>query len=256
MKSETAVHIEASSSLNGQRTFYGRLASAAGGADNREALPSTWALPALTDSLVAPDNQVIVWRDPGVETAPFANPAVLPAPFPMSAYDATAFDDESRVTTLATSLAPYATTSTRLVPDLFDPGTKLGWAFLNLNVGIGPNDVRQSWVTVAHTWEGRFATATNGVVLDPQLPQLQLVGASCPGGNVWVNDSDGYIFVSAACPSPRNINFRLRLINQHFSPHCVWFRFGRLVGWSSIGVDQDRDRGPGRVQYHGRLGRI
>jgi len=74
----------------------------------------------------------------------------------MAAASATAFDDESRVTSLATTLAPYATTSTRLVPDLFNPGTKLGWASLDLNVGPNPADVRQSWVTVSHTWRAAF----------------------------------------------------------------------------------------------------
>ncbi len=213
MLSETAVHIEASESLAGQRTFYGRLASAAGGADKREPLPSTWALPALTDQLGGPDNQLMVWRDPGVEIAPFANPTVLPAPFPMPVSDATAFDDESRVTTLATTLAPFAATSTRLVPDLFDPGTKLGWAFLDLDVGSNPSDVRQSWVTVGHTWEGRFSTATNGVVLDPPTPTLKLISASCLGGTVQFID-DGYPRLQGqGCASPLQLAYRLRLFD-------------------------------------------
>ncbi len=38
-------------------TFYGRLASAPGGADKREPLPSTWALGALTDSSGQPGHR-------------------------------------------------------------------------------------------------------------------------------------------------------------------------------------------------------
>jgi hypothetical protein len=213
MQSETAVHIEASDSMLGQRTFYGRLANAAGGVDKREPLPSRWALPALTDQLGAPDNQLMVWRDPGVEIAPFAVPSVLPAPFPMPVSDATAFDDESRVTTLPTSLAPFATTSTRLVPNLFDPGTKLGWAFLDLNVGSNPADVRQSWVTVGHTWEGRYSTATNGVVLDAPLASLRLLGASCVGGTVQLVDDGFPRLLLQGCASPFQLSYRLRLVD-------------------------------------------
>jgi hypothetical protein len=214
MESETAVHIEASDSLLGHRTFYGRLASAAGGIDRREPLPSHWALGALTDSCVSPIDELLVWRDPGVETTPIGNPAILPAPFPMPVSQATGFDDESRVISLTTSLAPVATSSTRLVPDLFDPGTKLGWVFLDLDVGSGSDDVRQSWVTVAHTWEGRFATATNGVVLDPPLPGLQLVGASCLGGTVQLVDDGAPRFITQGCANPLQLNYRLRLFDS------------------------------------------
>lgn len=162
---------------------------------------------------------MIAWRNPGpgAPEAPFVSPSPLPAPFPMPAAGATAFDDESRVTSLSTDLAPYATTSTRLVPDLFNPGTKFGWASLDLNVGSAPADARQSWVTVTHTWEGRFSTATNGVALDPPMPRLQVVSVSCPGGTSYELTDPGWGFLAVSLANQgcnaRNISYRLRLID-------------------------------------------
>ncbi len=176
MQAEKAVHIEASPALAGQRTFYGRLASAAGGIDNREPLPSTWVFGALTDPVVAGRTELIVWRDPGIEVVPFASqpPAV---PFPMTMVEARAFDDESRPTSLALTLAPYATNRNRVMDTVT---SKLGWARLNLNVGPAAADVRQSWVAAIRTWEGRFSTGNNGVQLDPDIPRLDLIDITSP----------------------------------------------------------------------------
>ncbi len=171
LQAEKAVHIEASSALAGQRTFYGRLASAAGGIDNREPLPSTWVFGALTDPVVAGRTELIVWRDPGVEIAPFTSQPPA-APFPMPVVEARAFDDESRPSNLALTFAPHATGRIRVMDSIT---SKLGWARLNMNVGPAAGDVRQSWVTAIRTWEGRFSTGANGVQLDPDIPRLELV---------------------------------------------------------------------------------
>ncbi|RPJ53279.1 MAG: hypothetical protein EHM23_31260 [Acidobacteria bacterium] len=163
MYAEKAVHIEASSALAGQRTFYGRLASAAGGIDIREPLPSTWVFGALTDPVVAGRTELILWRDPGVEVSTFTSQPPA-GPFPMPVVEARAYDDESRPSALAPSFAPYAAGKIRVMETIT---SKLGWGRLNLNVGPAAADGRQSWVTPIRTWEGRFSTGANGVQLDP-----------------------------------------------------------------------------------------
>lgn len=163
MQAEKAVHIEAFPEPAGSRTFYGRLASAAGGIDCREPLPSTWAFGALTDPTVSGETHLIVWRDPGVEIQPFQSQPP-PAPFPLTVVEARAFDNESRPTSLPLTFAPYATGMTRVLDSIT---SKLAWASLNLNVGSGASDVRQSWVTAIRKWEGRFSTGVNGVSVAP-----------------------------------------------------------------------------------------
>jgi len=67
---------------------------------------------------------------------------------------------------------------------------------------------------VAHL-EGRFSTATNGVVRD-FVPRLQLLSASCVGGTAEVAEHVGpepFVFFQN-CTLPRQISFRLRLIDS------------------------------------------
>ncbi len=95
----------------------------------------------------------------------------------MPLVEARAFDDESRPTAFALTFAPYAAGMTRVMDGIT---SKLGWGRLNFNVGPGAGDVRQSWVTAVREWEGRFSTAANGVVLDPDAPRLELAELTCP----------------------------------------------------------------------------
>jgi len=205
LQAEKAVHIEASPALAGHRTFYGRLASAAGGIDCREPLPSTWVFGALTDPVVAGRTELIVWRDPGVEVSTFTSQPPA-GPFPMPVVEARAYDDESRPSALALSFAPYAAGKIRVMETIT---SKLGWARLNLNVGPAAGDVRQSWVIPIRTWEGRFSTGANGVQLDPDIPRLELVDVTSAEATI-TNTLDGFR-VTIPVGVTAHLNYHLRL---------------------------------------------
>lgn len=110
VQAQPAVHIEASSSdartsTNGRYTFYGRYVGWSA-ADNREPLSTMWEVPFTSN-----ETDVIVWRDPKVNQAPFACDSP-PSHYPLGGEGIMAFDMQEDVTDLS-SLKPFATNVTR-----------------------------------------------------------------------------------------------------------------------------------------------
>lgn len=168
---DLAVHIEASATDPrtdgaGDYTFYGRLPSVNGsGADNREPLPNSWAVPYMAER-----SSLRVWRDPGADVVGFPCSGALPAPFPLTNADAVAFDSEENPYDLTGSLFPYAYARTPVGPTGVPATPKQGWMYLNLDASApsGPFGARrQSWVGAFHLGEfnGRFSWGLSGVQL-------------------------------------------------------------------------------------------
>lgn len=158
MDADVAVHVEADQLefLSGEYTFYGALASVSlGASDFREPLATAWAA-----SYQGGNSELMVWRDPGRETAAFTCPNVPANLFPMEQNQIVGFDMESTGTPIAgVTPFPYRTQNVPVGPasGLALPG-KRGWAFLNLNTYVpfqrpGLGQTKQSWVTVRRRLE-------------------------------------------------------------------------------------------------------
>jgi hypothetical protein len=173
MEADVAVPIEASAqnpltstSATPKYTFYARMPGVnLLASDNREPLATSWAASDLNYS-----TDLLVWRDPIVDVAPFACGAP-PATFPLPQTQAVAFDTEENPLPLSGALFPVATQRTPVGPaPMTIPGEKAGWLFLNLN---NPSlvstfgGVRQSWVEVLRTPEAPpiMSTGWSGVQL-------------------------------------------------------------------------------------------
>ncbi len=154
---ETAVHVESDAALAGTPTFYARFTGATGD-DHRERLFPAGVVSVKGNRRQATRSDAIVWRDPGVPTAPFPCGNPLPAPFPLPQQWATVIDDQSAVVDLTGDRFPLATGVTRIFDALFAAGQdpRFGWFSLGLNA------TDQMWMIGRRQYEGRFEAAVSG----------------------------------------------------------------------------------------------
>lgn len=171
-RGESAVHLEAATdgptAIAGQPTFYGRF-SGWDAADNREPLPTIWAMPY---SALA-DDALVVWRDPHTARGPYAC-AAPPAPLPATRI--TAFDVAEDFVDLTTEAPAFGNVLARVGIDADLPiPFHRGWLRLNLrHATAGPAsapDHAQSYVLALHSLnacgtEGRFSGAVQAASLD------------------------------------------------------------------------------------------
>jgi hypothetical protein len=189
---ETLVHIEACEPIlilppaggcgfgEDSSTFYGRYVENA--ADQREPLPSTFALSFLNGGAFDGGTRLTIWRDtlrpPG---GGLACGTSLPSWFPLDAREIVAFDEQENPEELCGSCdncsPPYdpeclnvATQSVGLdyaspVAGGFGTSWDYGWMFLNLSQPFPPQPA-QAWVTTISSASGRFSVATDAVALD------------------------------------------------------------------------------------------
>ena len=148
MEADIAVPIEATfqpNTLPGPYTFYGRMPGVNfTRADGREPLATAWAASYLNYS-----TDLLVWRDPTTDVAPFPCGS-LQDPYPLQQAQAVAFDTEENPLQLSGSLFPVSAQRTPVgPPPMSIPAEKAGWLFLNLNSATGfMGAFRQSWVQV------------------------------------------------------------------------------------------------------------
>ena len=173
MEADIAVPIEASpinpltsTSASPKYTFYARMPGVnLLASDNREPLATAWA---ASDLNFATD--LLVWRDPLVDVAPFACGG-FPITFPLPQTQAVAFDTEENPLPLSGAIFALAAQRTPVAPPSIPiPGEKAGWLFLNLNrpeLASTFGGIRQSWVEVLRTPEAPpiMSTGWSGVQL-------------------------------------------------------------------------------------------
>ena len=166
MEADIAVPIEATFlTLPFANSFYGRMPGVNfTGSDRREPLATAWGASYLNSA-----TDLLVWRDPAVDVAPFACGS-LPAAFPLTQTQAVAFDTEENPLPLSGPLFPLAAQRTPVgPPPMSIPNEKAGWLFLNLNNGSTPpmGGIRQSWVEVLRNPEAPpvMSTGWSGVQL-------------------------------------------------------------------------------------------
>ncbi len=158
----------------GTYTFYARLL-AGSAADGREPLPTAWAVGTMgQDGPMARQTEYIAWRDPGVMAIPF--PCVREGPvsyYPLNQTQVVVFDAESNGTEIGGGTTTFFPLMAARV-DASDPADftlppRGGWLFANLNATVPgevtPAGIKQSWMTVFQTFEGRFSTGWSGTVL-------------------------------------------------------------------------------------------
>lgn len=221
---ETLVHIEACTPGNGYNgfvgtgtagvnacpfatgdyTFYGRYVGATG-ADQREALSTTFAARYLNGAGFTGGTDLVVWRDsktapgaPGAPNGPFTcgNNATW---FPLNQADVVAFDEQENSTDLcfegdnvsppiggADTCFPLETQRVSLqggntAGDDPTPPYTFGWLFLNLNTTVAGglyNPTAQAWVTTIMDASGRFSVGYDAVQLDQANETFQSAAPS------------------------------------------------------------------------------
>ncbi len=190
---DTLVHIEASAtdpetSVPGQYTFYGRYTGWTA-ADNREPLVSSFAARFLNGGAFTGGTSLVAWRDPKVNQAAFACPAVYgvrPTWYPLGQEGVVIFDEQEHPYIPPTPpffppppldpTIPFRTAATRakVGGPTFAVPYSFGWLYLNMNttvVAAGANPpedpaAAQAWITVIHDSNGRFSVGYSAMQLD------------------------------------------------------------------------------------------
>jgi hypothetical protein len=220
---ETLVHIEAcnpnggytgaigtgTSGVNtcpfapGDYTFYGRY-TAGTGADQREALSTTFASRYLNGGAFTGGTSLVVWRDS--KTTPTGANGLSWACtrnagwFPLNQADVVAFDEQEHATDLCfqgDNISPPtggAATCFPLESQRISlqggnragsdptPPYQFGWMFLNLNTTVSGglfNPTAQAWVETVMDANGRFSVGYNAIKLDQANQTFQ---SAAPGG--------------------------------------------------------------------------
>ncbi|MDX1996888.1 MAG: hypothetical protein SF066_04155 [Thermoanaerobaculia bacterium] len=162
----------------GDYTFYGRYTAAA--ADQREPLPSTFALSYLEGGAFDGGTRLAVWRDTKVrQRVTGACPARWLA---LGERRVDSFDEEENADSHCQSgSADPAVPCFGLATQLYEvgntpnggflfPQSPFGWLFLNLSHDLATNDPfpgrAQAWVTTVLSASGRYSVATDAVALD------------------------------------------------------------------------------------------
>ncbi|MDA8021258.1 MAG: hypothetical protein MPN21_27810 [Thermoanaerobaculia bacterium] len=169
------VHIEADPSFDADSTasaatFYGRYA--AGGADHREPLGATWAVPFYDDQLIT---SIRAWRDStAVADATDGYPCDTGPPVSIDHQAIQCWNDQEDVVELCASGDCFATETQSISVDTLTLPWSRGWCRLDLRTnGDSP---AQSWVSALHNPSGGDGPASS-------LPAMSLGGA-CTGSPV------------------------------------------------------------------------
>jgi len=184
------VHIEAENGFVGgpnSYTFYGRYTSALFFADEREPLPTTFAVRYLAGAGFDGGTDLLVWRD---STRPVTGRLLCgtaPVWFPLNQTEIIVFDEEENPVLQSgppvsgipdpPQLVPFPLEAqrTRVGIDLPVP-FETGWLYLNLNQGPNPFAVdpfsAQNWVEAVYSAEGRYSLAVDAISLDSACDPL------------------------------------------------------------------------------------
>jgi hypothetical protein len=225
---ETLVHIEAcqpgggyigyvgegTSGVNacpfvpGDYTFYGRYVGGTG-ADQREALSTTFAARYLNGGGFTGGTDLVVWRDsktapgaPGAPNGPFTCGGNATW-FPLNQAAVIAFDEQENSTDLCfegDNVSPPIGGSDTCFPletqrvslqggniagDDPTPPYPFGWMLLDLNTTVAGglyNPVAQAWVTTVMDASGRFSVGYDAIQLDQANETFQAGVVVTPGG--------------------------------------------------------------------------
>lgn len=188
---ETLVHVEAcvpsateSCFASNDYTFYGRFGTHA--VDQREPLPSTFALAYLEGGAFVGGTRLAVWRDTKRPPAPSGRCGFPPSWYPLHEGQVASFDEQEHAADhcvgsqadppLPTAgCFPLATQLVRLGEasvsgaDVLAPPTDFGWLFLNLTDGFSGDPFpgrSQAWVTTVLTASDRFSVSSDAIALD------------------------------------------------------------------------------------------
>ena len=164
------IHLEAGSSPQtqpGDYTFYARYS---GGADNREALPTTYAARYVAQGIGGETSSFLYWRDSKRDPSPFNCALLWPSPFPLSTNQIAIFDAAENVELpeVIPFSPPPLPPGSELLPFPWEAGTVLvgsadlpvtaleGWMFLNLNSTVTGSQVphqpsMQAWIGISTT---------------------------------------------------------------------------------------------------------
>jgi hypothetical protein len=183
MQADAAVAVEAvlpvpdfvpDNYVAGDQSFYGRL-NAWTGVDDREPLPTTWAMQAINYH-----GSVHVWRDTKRTPAAFACGG-LQSTLSVESSGMFGMDSESYLTTAASSPAPWAAQRVDYDQATFAlPAVKTGWHYLSLQhndgnvAGLsGDPTAAQSFVTVVRHSQGRFSHGASAMPMDSAVEPIQ-----------------------------------------------------------------------------------
>ena len=193
------VHLEASSSAAttqpGQYTFYARYS---GGADNREALPTTyWARYEAPKSQTG-KSSLLYWRDSKQGVNPFSCSQPFPSPFPLDANQIVVFDDQENPDVPSTgsfspavgSFVPFswAAGRVRIGGTAFPVPFDTGWMYLNLNNTVAGSQVpheplMQNWISTSYeSVGGRYQWGMDAFPLDNAATGSDTLLPICDGG--------------------------------------------------------------------------
>ena len=177
-QAQNLVRLETSSTLAGQRTFYAHDVGFTG-ADEREPLPTTWAVRYLSGGGFQGATDLIIWRDPRTPGAPFLCGGT-PAGYPADENAIVVFDEQENAAVPSQCFPPNPCglplprlgASSRLAVGgtEFPVPYQFGWLFLDLNLPPAPVDpfdpVDASWVGTVMSSQGLFSVGLAGTPLD------------------------------------------------------------------------------------------
>lgn len=185
------VHIEAEDGFTGGPngyTFYARYAFGGVLEDEREPLPTTFAVRFLNGAGFDGGTDLLVWRDSTRSLAGRLACGGAPAWFPLAQTQIVVFDEEENPVVESTPPVSGVPEAPQLVafpleaqrttvggPDLPVPFEN-GWLYLDLNQGPNPFAVdpfsSQSWVEAVYRAEGRYSLAVDAIALDSACDPL------------------------------------------------------------------------------------
>lgn len=191
---DTLVHIEAANApaadgatyaafgafaALGDHTFYGRY-NALLNTDQRESLPSIYAVRYLDGGAFTGGTDLTVWRDSNTALASPFSCTSKPAWYPLGTAQIAVFDEEENPIVQAecpvspcvqeSITIPAETQRVEMGTDI-DTESDFGWVYLNLNhvpaAGlVYPDGLAQAWVGVNMDADGRFSVGIQGVTLN------------------------------------------------------------------------------------------
>ncbi|NOT57726.1 MAG: DUF11 domain-containing protein [Deltaproteobacteria bacterium] len=161
----------------GDPIFYRRF----NGDTTREGLGSVWGARYLNGGAFDGGTVLRVWREPRTKPAPVACTTTAPAFLPGRQGQIVAFDEqENPIIPGSTQFAqpfPLVTQQVKANGSSLPLASPFGWLYLNLNHGA-PAQASQSYVSVAHSGNGRFRVSNGAVMLQAGLGQALPSGAS------------------------------------------------------------------------------
>lgn len=160
----------------GDPIFYRRF----NGDTTREGLGSVWGARYLNGGAFDGGTVLRVWREPRTKPAPVACATTAPAFLPGRQVQIVAFDEqENPIIPGSTQFAqpfPLVTQQVKASGPSLPLASPFGWLYLNLN-HAAPAQASQSYVSVAHSANGRFRVSNGAVMLQAGLGQALPSGA-------------------------------------------------------------------------------